>query len=70
MKTKGGIYMENTTKKKRNRLPWNEAYQYAKKYYEVHGNLKVPRNFVTSDGYSFDSNGKFRLGEWVFNQKS
>ena len=50
-------------------LPWNEMYEYAKKYYESHGNLEIPQKFKTNDGTTYDSNGKINLGKWISNQR-
>lgn len=44
---------------------WNLIYQYAKNYYEHHGNLEVPKNFKTNDGYIDDKSGTIHLGEWI-----
>lgn len=48
---------------------WNDYYDYARKYYEVHGNLEVPRKFKTNDGIHHDEDGKIRLGYWITNQR-
>ena len=40
---------------------WDCMYDEAKKYYERHGNLDVPKRYKTADGYS--------LGNWVLTQK-
>ena len=45
----------------RNDRQWNEAYQRAKCYFEAHGNLKVPINYLSPDGYA--------LGKWVKRQR-
>ena len=50
-------------------ISWEEMYEYAKKYYEHYGNLEVSIKFKTSDGYTFDENGKIKLGVWLQNQK-
>ena len=50
-------------------LSWNEMYEYAKKYYEAHGNLEIPYKFKTNDGISYDENGKINLGTWIANQR-
>ena len=44
-------------------------YGYAKRYYEVHGNLEIPNKFKTNDGINYDENGKIKLGKWIFNQR-
>ena len=51
-------------------LTWEEMYQYAKKYYESHGNLEVPQKFKTNDGVTYDSNGKINLGKWIARQRN
>ena len=51
-------------------LPWKEMYEYAKKYYEAHGNLEIPQKFKTNDGVTYDLNGKITLGQWIANQRS
>ena len=51
-----GMYWGN-----RNDRQWNEAYQRAKCYFEAHGNLKVPINYVSPDGYA--------LGKWIKRQR-
>ena len=50
-------------------LPWEETYEYAKIYYEHHGNLEVPYNFKTNDGYTYDENGSIKLGQWIDYQR-
>ena len=39
---------------------WKTGYEHAQKYFSEHGDLKVPRNYVSADG--------FKLGIWL-NQK-
>lgn len=46
-------------------LSWDEVYEYAKIYFETNGNLKVPVNFKTSNGYEYDANGFLNLGCWI-----
>ena len=41
---------------------WNEKYEALKKYYEEHGNIDVPKNYVTQEG--------IKLGLWLINQRS
>ena len=41
---------------------WNQNYRAAEKYWREHGNLDVPRRYVTSGGIA--------LGVWVDNQRS
>ena len=59
-----GMRFENKT------LPWKEWYEYAKKYYEYHDNLEVPRRFKTNDGYEYDEKGTLNLGQWINYQRS
>ena len=51
-----------------NEEEWNKKYELSKKYYEHHGNLEVPYNFKTTNGYEYDENG-IMLGLWVANQR-
>ncbi len=60
-----GMRFEN----KINALTWDEMYELAKKYYEHHGNLEVPRKFKTNNGYEYDENGKINLGQWINTQR-
>ena len=55
--------------KERLSYSWEEMYEYAKKYYENHGNLEVPTRFKTNDGYTIDKNGVINLGQWIQNQR-
>lgn len=43
------------------REDWMTWYQYAKKYYAEHGNLKVSGTYITPDGH--------RLGNWIREQR-
>ena len=43
---------------------WNKKYALAKTYYEYYGNLEVPADFKTKNGYKFDENGEL-LGSWI-----
>ena len=63
--TQIGMRFEN----KKSTLSWNEMYEYAKKYYETHGNLEVPTRFKTNDGVTYDENGKINLGMWILYQR-
>ena len=45
----------------RNDRQWNQGYQEAKRYFEAHGDLRVPVNYVSPEGYA--------LGEWVKRQR-
>ena len=51
-----GMYWGN-----RNDRQWNEGYQEAKRYFDAHGDLKVPVDYVSPDGYA--------LGKWVKRQR-
>ncbi len=44
------------------RKTFNESYELAKEYYETYGNLRVPYNYITLDG--------FNLSMWIFNIRS
>ena len=48
---------------------WNKQFLLAQKYYEHHGNVKVPRHFKTKNGYEYDEEGA-NLGNWIVNQRS
>ena len=45
----------------RNDRQWNEGYQEAKRYFDAHGDLNVPDDYVSPCGYS--------LGNWVKRQR-
>ena len=47
---------------------WDMMYELAKKYYEYHGNLKIPCSFKTINGYESDENG-YNLGVWINTQR-
>lgn len=47
---------------------WNEMYILASNYYIFYNNLNVPKNFKTSCGICYDSNGE-ELGEWLLLQE-
>lgn len=49
----------------RKNISWEEMYEYAKKYYEHYKDLEVPKKFRTDDIYTYDKNGKIKLGLWV-----
>ena len=51
-----GMYWGN-----RNDRQWNEGYQEAKRYFDAHGDLNVPAEYVSPDGYN--------LGNWVKRQR-
>ena len=44
---------------------WGDYYELAKAYYEKYGNLEIPFNFRTNDGYTRDENGVIKLGRWM-----
>ena len=60
-----GMRFEN----KNSALSWEEMYEYACKYYKHYGNLEVPFNFKTSNGFEYDEEGKINLGTWIAGQK-
>ena len=45
----------------RNDRQWNQGYQEAKRYFEAHGDLRGPVNYVSPEGYA--------LGKWVKRQR-
>ena len=45
----------------RNDRQWNEGYQEAKRYFDAHGDLNVPADYVSPGGYN--------LGNWVKRQR-
>ena len=47
---------------------WEYMYKLAGEYYSHHGNLKVPENFKTYNGQTYNING-FKLGIWLSIQK-
>ena len=51
-----GMYWGN-----RNDRQWNQGYQEAKRYLEARGDLRVPVNYVSPEGYA--------LGKWVKRQR-
>ena len=51
-----GMYWGN-----RNDRQWNEGYQEAKRYFDAHGDLNVPAEYVSPGGYN--------LGNWVKRQR-
>ena len=54
---------------KNSTLSWKEMYGYAKIYYEHYNDLEVPQKFRTNDGYTYEEDGKIRLGNWISNQR-
>ena len=51
-----GMYWGN-----RNDRQWNEGYQEAERYFDAHGDLNVPADYVSPGGYA--------LGKWVKRQR-
>ena len=51
------------------KLRWEEMYDYAKIYYEHHGDLEVQQKFKTNNGYENDETGKINLGQWIATQR-
>lgn len=47
---------------------WMQIYNLAEKYYEHYGNLLVPQNFKTTNGYEYDESG-VKLGKWLCTQR-
>lgn len=45
-------------------------YNLACKYYEYYGNLEVPIDFKTDNGYEDNENGKYKLGIWTSSKRS
>ena len=43
---------------------WDKHYELLKAYYKHIGDIKVPIDFVTSNGYEYDKNG-YKLGFWL-----
>lgn len=54
--------------KSRLTITWNDYYDLLRAYYEHHGNLLIPMNFKTSNGYEYDKNG-INLRRWVSTQR-
>ena len=55
-----GMRFEN----KKSTRTWEEMYEYAKKYYEEHGNLEVPQKYTIES-----AQGPIRLGRWIAYQR-
>ena len=49
-------------------LAWLQNYHLAKIYYEHYGNLEVPQNFKTKNGYAYSTDGE-ELGKWIDTQR-
>ena len=44
---------------------WLKNYELAKKYYEEHGNLLIPQNYVCKD----EDGNEVKLGSWISTQR-
>ena len=55
--------------KKREIRSFDEMYEYAKKYFEHNGHLKIPCTFRTNNGYKKDPNGSIGLGKWISSKR-
>ena len=51
-----------------NEEKWNKKYELAKAFYEHHGDLEIPTNFKTINGYEYDESG-VALGIWISTQR-
>jgi len=49
------------------KMKWDEIFELAKTYYNYYGNLEVPKNFKTINGYEYNENG-INLHNWIYNQ--
>ncbi len=47
---------------------WRQIYNLAKNYYEHYGDLLIPRNFKTINGYEYNEKG-IKLGVWLNTQR-
>ena len=47
---------------------WMKNYKLAKIYYDHYGNLEIPQNFKTTNGYEYDEEG-INLGDWISTQR-
>ena len=47
---------------------WQKKYKLAESYYKHHGNLEIPQNFKTINGYEYNEEG-IKLGVWINNQR-
>ena len=54
--------------KKRVVMSWDDYYFLAEAYYDYYGNLDIPLDFKTKNGYDPDSEGA-QLGRWFYIQK-
>lgn len=60
-----GMRFEN----KRIIIPWEEMYEFAKKYFDVYHHLHIPQSYITSNGYDYDKKGNIKLGKWIMTQR-
>ena len=51
-----------------NNEEWNKKYKLAKAYFEHHGNLEIPIDYKTLNGYEYTEEG-IALGRWITNQR-
>lgn len=51
-------------------LKWNEYYELAKIYYQHYGNLDIPYDFKTNNGYEINEKEGTNLGIWLSRQRS
>ena len=49
-------------------MTWNDKYELAKTYYELHGDLLIPDSFKTINGISYNEKG-LSLGTWIRTQR-
>ena len=59
-----GMRFETNKRKKE----WDKKYKLAKAYYEYYGDLEIPTNFKTINGYEYDESG-VALGIWISTQR-
>ncbi len=50
-----------------NNEEWNKKYKLAKAYFEHHGNLEIPIDYKTLNGYEYTEG--IALGRWITNQR-
>lgn len=48
---------------------WMEKYRLAKIFYEKYGHLEIPGYFITDDGFTYNKDGKVKLGMWLAKQR-
>ena len=51
-----------------NNEEWNKKYELAKVYFEHNGNLEIPHNYKTLNGYEYAESG-ITLGTWIDTQR-